>query len=159
KVSSLENALTATKQTHGKVIIKLINKVKRLEDKQKQRQRNVIESDEDDEMVEPGVDWDDFLDLARRSPTSGHVTPSMTITSNPLSKEEIEAALTLSAAREKQRSFTRFHQASSISAKRVDDSAEMMDAADVTISAAVGIPAESSGLATSIPSPLFTTST
>ncbi|GJR25479.1 hypothetical protein Tco_1101711 [Tanacetum coccineum] len=159
KVSSLENALTDTKQTHGKVIIKLINKVKRLEDKQKQRQRNVIVSDEDDEMVEPGADWDAFLDLARRSPTSGHVTPSMTTTSKPLSEEEIEAALTLSAAREKQRSFTRLHQASSISAERVDDSAERMDAADDTISAAVGIPAESSGLATSIPSPLFTTST
>ncbi|GKE05976.1 hypothetical protein Tco_1397994, partial [Tanacetum coccineum] len=167
KVSSLENALTDTKQTHGKVIIKLINKVKRLEDKLKQRQRNVIVSDEDDEMVEPDADWDVFLDLARRSPTSGHVTHSMATTSKPLSEEEIEAALTLSAAREKQRSFTRLHQASSISAERVDDSAERMDAADYTISAeridvvsaAVGIPAESSGLATSIPSPIFTTST
>ncbi|GKD94362.1 hypothetical protein Tco_1374199 [Tanacetum coccineum] len=56
--------------------------------------------------------------------------------------------------------------ASSISAERVDDSAERTDAADYTISAdedvvsvAVGIPAESSGLATSIPSPFFTTST
>ncbi|GKB49019.1 hypothetical protein Tco_0899772 [Tanacetum coccineum] len=166
KVSSLENALTDTKQTHGKVIIKLINKVKRLEDKLKQRQRNVIVSDEDDEMVEPDADWDAFLDLARRSPTSGHVTPSKATTSKPHSEEEIEAALTLSAAREKQRSFTRLHQASSISAERVADSAERMDTADDTISAdedvvsaAVGIPAESSGLATSIPSPLFTAST
>ncbi|GJS85235.1 hypothetical protein Tco_0751776 [Tanacetum coccineum] len=166
KVSSLENALTDTKQTHGKVIIKLINKVKRLEDKLKQRQRNVIVSDEDDEMVEPDADWDAFLDLARRSPTSGHVTPSKATTSKPHSEEEIEAALTLSAAREKQRSFTRLHQASSISAERVADSAERMDTADDTISAdedvvsaAVGIPAKSSGLATSIPSPLFTAST
>ncbi|GKG42905.1 hypothetical protein Tco_0479589, partial [Tanacetum coccineum] len=53
-------------------------------------------------------------DLARRSPTSGHVTHSMATTSKPLSEEEIKAALTLSAAREKQRSFTRLHQASSM---------------------------------------------
>ncbi|GJT39096.1 hypothetical protein Tco_0938961 [Tanacetum coccineum] len=166
KVSSLENALTDMKQTHGKVVIRLINKVKRLENKLKQRKRNVIVSDEDDEMVEPDADWDVFLDLARRSPTSGHVSPSMATTSKPLSEEEIEAALTLSAARAKQRSFTHVHQASSISADRVVDSAERMDTADETISAgeavvsaAVDIPAESSGLATSIPSPLFTTST
>ncbi|GKE43966.1 hypothetical protein Tco_1471250, partial [Tanacetum coccineum] len=166
KVSSLENALTDMKQTHGKVIIKLINKVKRLEDKLKQRQRNVIVSGEDDEMVEPNADWDAFLDLASRSPTSSHVTPSKATTSKPHSEEEIEAALTLSAAREKQRSFTRLHQASSISAERVADSADRMDTADDTISVnedvvsvAVGIPAESSGLATSIPSPIFIAST
>ncbi|GJV60051.1 hypothetical protein Tco_1466151 [Tanacetum coccineum] len=104
----------------------LINKVKRLEAKLKQRQHNAIVSDEDDEMVEQDADWDAFLDLARCSPTS----------------------------------------ASSISVEKDDDSAEMMDAAAYTISAisdvvsaAVGIPAASSGLATSIPSPLFTTST
>ncbi|GKA17559.1 putative ribonuclease H-like domain-containing protein, partial [Tanacetum coccineum] len=145
KVSSLENALTDMKQTHGKVVIRLINKVKRLENKLKQRKRNVIVSDEDDEMVEPDADWDVFLDLARRSPTSGHVTPSMATTSKPLSEEEIEAALTLSAARAKQRSF---HTMYTISGWL-----------KLFVSAAVGIPAESSGLATSIPSPLFTTST
>ncbi|GJS92639.1 hypothetical protein Tco_0799607 [Tanacetum coccineum] len=166
KVSSLENALTDMKQTHGKVVIRLINKVKHLENKLKQRKRNVIVSDEDDEMVEPDADWDVFLDLARHSPTSGHVSPSMVTTSKPLSEEEIKAALTLSTARAKQRSFTNVHQASSISADRVVDSAERMDTADETISAgeavvsaAVDIPAESSDLATSILSPLFTTST
>ncbi|GJU20145.1 hypothetical protein Tco_1153487, partial [Tanacetum coccineum] len=66
----------------------------------------------------------------------------------------------LSAAREKQRSFTRLHQASSISAERVDDSVDYTISADEdVVSAAVGIPAESSGLATSIPSPIFTAST
>ncbi|GKG60136.1 hypothetical protein Tco_0609800, partial [Tanacetum coccineum] len=73
----------------------------------------------------------------------------MATTSKPLSEEEIEAALTLSAA--KQRSFTRLHQASSISAERMDaaDSTISAERIDV-VSAAVGIPAESSGLATSI---------
>ncbi|GJS88551.1 putative oxidoreductase, 2OG-Fe(II) oxygenase family protein [Tanacetum coccineum] len=107
KVSSLENALTDTKQTHGK------------------RQRNVnvygiwlwI-----DEMVEPDADWDVFLDLARRSPTSGHVTPSMATTSKPLSEEEIEAAKDYS---QQERAKCRKH------AKAVNNGTQMLHGAAV----------------------------
>ncbi|GJT90652.1 hypothetical protein Tco_1079497 [Tanacetum coccineum] len=63
--------------------------------------------------VDPGTE-------CQTAPVDTHKSsPSMTTTSKPLSEEEIEAALTLSAAREKQRSFTRLHQASSISAERL----------------------------------------